>query len=253
MIGAILFHWILLFWTALAVIVCISLFFVNAPYGRYARRGWGRTINPKWGWFIMELPSFLLPYLFFFFSPRSQDITAFLFLLMWEVHYVQRALIFPFIMKKSPYRMPLLVMFLALFFNIINSYLNSGFLFVLSKPYGMGWLLDGRFICGAVLFLTGYIINIHSDSILRGLRKPGELAYKIPQKGLFRYISSPNYFGEIMEWTGWAVATWSLPGAAFALWTTANLAPRALSNHKWYKRTFPEYPSRRKALIPFLI
>jgi protein-S-isoprenylcysteine O-methyltransferase Ste14 len=253
LIGAYLFHWILLFWTALAVIVCISLFFVNAPYGRYARRGWGRKIDPKWGWFIMEAPSLLLPLLFFFFSARPQDITAFLFLFMWEVHYVQRVLIFPFVMKKGPYRMPLLVMFLALFFNIINSYLNSGFLFTLAEPYGMDWLLDGRFICGAILFFSGFLINIHSDSILRGLRGPGESAYKIPHKGLFRYISSPNYFGEIVEWTGWAVATWSLPGAAFALWTVANLAPRALANHKWYKKTFPEYPSRRKALIPFLL
>jgi len=253
LIGAYLFHWILLLWTALAVIVCISLFFVNAPYGRYARRGWGRTINPKWGWFIMETPSLLLPLLFFFFSARPQDITAFLFLFMWEVHYVQRVLIFPFVMKKGPYRMPLLVMFLALFFNIINSYLNSSFLFTLASPYGIDWLLDARFICGAGLFFSGYLINIHSDSILRGLRGPGESAYKIPYKGFFRYVSSPNYFGEIVEWTGWAVATWSLPGAAFALWTIANLAPRALANHKWYQETFPEYPSRRKALIPFLL
>jgi len=37
------------------------------------------------------------------------------------------------------------------------------------------------------------------------------------------------------------------------LWTIANLAPRALANHKWYKETFPEYPSQRKALIPFFL
>ncbi|MBD3413658.1 MAG: DUF1295 domain-containing protein [Candidatus Aminicenantes bacterium] len=242
----------LLIWTGLAVAVCVVLLFLNAPYGRYTRRGWGHTINPKWGWFLMESPSLVLPLVFFFTSSRPQDITAVLFLAMWEAHYIQRTLVFPLVMKKSPYQMPLLVMFLALFFNIINSSLNSRYLFVLAQPYGIDWLLDWRFIGGAVLFFSGLVINIHSDSILRSLRKPGETAYKVPQKGLFRYVSSPNYFGEIMEWFGWAVATWSLPGAAFALWTVANLAPRALANHRWYQKTFSHYPPKRKALIPFL-
>jgi hypothetical protein len=29
--------------------------------------------------------------------------------------------------------------------------------------------------------------------------------------------------------------------------------PRALHHHKWYKETFSEYPSRRKALLPFIM
>jgi steroid 5-alpha reductase family enzyme len=103
------------------------------------------------------------------------------------------------------------------------------------------------------MFFSGYIINIHSDSILRGLRAKNETGYKIPGTGLFKFVSSPNYFGEILEWTGWAVATWSLPGAAFALWTIANLAPRAFANHRWYLDHFPDYPSQRKALIPFIL
>jgi steroid 5-alpha reductase family enzyme len=250
---AVLFHWVLLFWTGLAVVVCFVLLFLNAPYGRHARKGWGKTIRPRWGWFIMESPSLILPFVFFFSSSRPQDITAVLFLVMWETHYIQRTLVFPLAMKKSPYRMPLLVMFLALIFNIVNSYLNSRYLFVLAKPYGVEWLIDWRFVIGVVLFFSGYAINIHSDSILRSLRKPEGRDYKIPHKGLFRYVSSPNYFGEIVEWIGWALATWSLPGAAFALWTLANLAPRALANHRWYKKTFSQYPSQRKALIPFIL
>jgi len=39
-------------------------------------------------------------------------------------------------------------------------------------------------------------------------------------------------------------------GLAFAVWTIANLAPRARSNHKWYRETFPDYPENRKALLP---
>lgn len=33
---------------------------------------------------------------------------------------------------------------------------------------------------GFLLFVTGLTINIHSDQILRSLRKPGEIVYKIP-------------------------------------------------------------------------
>jgi len=62
-----------------------------------------------------------------------------------------------------------------------------------------------------------------------------------------------DYLGEIVEWTGWAVATWSLAGLAFALYTAANLAPRALSHHAWYRARFPEYPPSRRALVPFLL
>ena len=62
-----------------------------------------------------------------------------------------------------------------------------------------------------------------------------------------------NYYGELLEWTGWAIATWSLAGASFAIWTFANLVPRALASHKWYIRQFPEYPKNRKAVIPYLL
>jgi protein-S-isoprenylcysteine O-methyltransferase Ste14 len=90
--------------------------------------------------------------------------------------------------------------------------------------------------------------------ILRSLRKPEENSgYKIPRGGFYSVVSCPNYFGEIMEWIGWAILTWSLAGLTFAFWTTANLLPRAISHHKWYKEQFEDYPEKRKALIPFLL
>jgi 3-oxo-5-alpha-steroid 4-dehydrogenase 1 len=84
------------------------------------------------------------------------------------------------------------------------------------------------------------------------LRQPGEGGYKIPQGGIYRYISCPNYFGEVLEWCGWALATWSLTGLTFAVWTFANLAPRARSHHAWYHSHFPTYPKERKAFIPWI-
>ena len=38
-----------------------------------------------------------------------------------------------------------------------------------------------------------------------------------------------------------------------ALWTAANLVPRAHRNHTWYLEKFgDQYPSGRKRLIPFV-
>ena len=53
-------------------------------------------------------------------------------------------------------------------------------------------------------------------------------------------------------WTGWAVATWTFAGAAFALFTAANLVPRARAHHRWYRETFPDYPPERAAILPGL-
>ena len=85
------------------------------------------------------------------------------------------------------------------------------------------------------------------------LRKPGETGYKLPRGGLYERVTCPNYLGELLEWVGFAIASWSLPGLAFAVYTAANLVPRALANRRWYRERFPDYPSERKALIPFLL
>ncbi|HEX6242129.1 MAG TPA: 3-oxo-5-alpha-steroid 4-dehydrogenase, partial [Polyangiales bacterium] len=95
--------------------------------------------------------------------------------------------------------------------------------------------------------------NRQSDRILLGLRAPGETGYKIPRGGLYSFISCPNYFGELVEWCGWALLTWSLPGLFFALFTAANLVPRALAHHRDYRRRFPDYPSERRAVLPFVL
>ncbi|KAL2306131.1 hypothetical protein Nmel_004037 [Mimus melanotis] len=105
---------------------------------------------------------------------------------------------------------------------------------------------------GLLLFLLGMGINIHSDLLLRQLRKPGEITYKIPQGGLFTYVSGANYFGEIVEWFGFAIATWSLPAFAFAFFTLCCIGPRAYHHHRYYLKTFTDYPKSRKALIPFV-
>jgi protein-S-isoprenylcysteine O-methyltransferase Ste14 len=167
------------------------------------------------------------------------------------VHYGQRTFIFPLLIKgKQP--MPISIIIFGILFNGINTYLQGRWIYTFSPPYLVNWLFSPLFIIGLIIFLSGFIINLHSDHIIRNLRKTGETEYKIPYGGMFRWVSCPSYLGEITEWTGWAIITWSLPGLVFAGWTFANLFPRARSHHKWYLETFPDYPKRRKALIPYI-
>jgi protein-S-isoprenylcysteine O-methyltransferase Ste14 len=234
----------------LAAIIFVVLFFINAPYGRHEQRGWGLTISNRLGWLIMESPSVLIFAGLFFVGEAPRTFPMLVFLGLWQAHYIHRAFIYPFMISNGRKLMPVAVMIMAIVFNFGNAYINARFLFSLSGGYPDTWMYSAQMLVGLTLFLSGFVINRWSDRILQNLRQPGETGYKIPSGGLYRWISCPNYFGEIVEWTGWAVATWSLPGLAFAVWTFANLAPRARAHHAWYHRHFPDYPPNRKALIP---
>lgn len=239
-------------WTGLAVVAFIGLFFLTVPYGRHSRSGWGITIDPRIGWVFMESASSLGFLAWFILGEYSIGTVPIAFLLMWELHYVYRAFVYPFRAREHKNRMPLLIALFAFLFNCVNSYINSRYLFTLSGGYALSWIWDARFIVGFVLFFIGLSMNWHADQILIKLHQSGTGEYGMPEGGCFRWLSCPNYLGEIIEWTGWAVATWSLPGLIFMFWTIANLTPRARSNHLWYRARFPEYPPNRKALIPFI-
>lgn len=236
----------------LGAITFLALQFISAPYGRHSRKGWGPEIPSRLGWVVMETPPVLCFLLFYSWGPNQWKTVPLVLLAMWLWHYVHRAYVYPFRMQIKGKTMPLVVALLAIAFNIPNAYINARWIGGFGS-YDSSWLTDPRFIVGLGLFAVGFAINFHSDAILFKLRKPGETGYKIPQGGLYRWISCPNYFGEILEWTGWAIATWSLAGLAFAVYTFANLAPRAFEHHRWYRETFEEYPQERKALIPFVI
>jgi protein-S-isoprenylcysteine O-methyltransferase Ste14 len=141
---------------------------------------------------------------------------------------------------------------MAIIFNCFNGFANGYGVFNLYN-YDTSWLFTWQFITGILIFITGFIINKIADKKLGSLKKNNSEEYVIPRGWLFNYISSPHYFGEIIEWAGWAIMTWSLPGLAFSVFTFANLFPRAIASHIWYKKHFPEYPSSRKAIIPFII
>lgn len=231
----------------------LALLFVPAPYGRHARAGWGPTLPTRLAWVVQELPAPLCFAIVFARGEHAGRLVPLLFLALWQLHYLQRTFVFPLLMRAGQRRTPLTTVLLAIAFNAVNASLNAYAISHGALRHTQAWLADPRLAVGVALFLAGWAANLHSDAILRHLRKPGEAGYRIPRGGLFRYVTAPNYLGEIVEWIGWAIATWTAAGFAFAFFTIANLAPRALSHHRWYHERFPDYPPERRALIPFVL
>jgi 3-oxo-5-alpha-steroid 4-dehydrogenase 1 len=236
---------------ALAVVTFVALRFTTAPYGRYLRRGWGRTVPARVGWLVMESVSSLLFAVVFFSGPRRAELVALVLFAMWQSHYVYRAFVYPLLLRGGR-PMPVVVVLLAIAFNVLNASVNAYWIGTLGR-YPNSWLADPRFLVGAALFGGGLSLHVWADRKLRRLRASTGNGYQIPYGGAYRWVSCPNYLGEMVEWTGWALATWSPAGFAFALYTVANLAPRAVDHHAWYHQQFPEYPAKRRALIPYVL
>lgn len=249
------FNIVLIVMTVMAVVVFVSLFFVDAGYGRFYAPKWGPAIDNRLGWMLMEAPVFVAMLLLWWLSDRREDGIRLVFLLLFELHYFHRAFVFPWLMRGRS-KMPLSIIGTAVLFNTLNAYMQGGWLFYVSPVdyYSADWLTSLPFLAGTALFLFGMGVNVHSDRIIRNLRKPGDTAHYLPRGGMFRWVTSANYFGELVEWTGFAILTWSVSGAVFALWTFANLAPRAARIYNGYRQEFPEQLDTRttKRIIPFI-
>lgn len=233
-----------------AALVFAALLFISAPYGRHARGGWGPTMPTRWAWVVMESPAVLAFIGIYCLGAQRASLAPLVLLGLWQLHYINRTFIYPFRIRSNGKRTAVSVVAMAIFFNIINAYLNARQLSELGA-YANSWLMDVRMIAGVLLFLGGRHINTKADAMLIALREEGD-GYRIPRGWLYEYISCPNYFGEVLQWCGFAIASWSWAGASFAVFTFANLVPRALSNHRWYLDKFPDYPRQRRAWLPLL-
>lgn len=249
------FHIFLIVMAALAVIVFVSLFFVDAGYGKFYNPKWGPSVDNRLGWVLMEAPVFFAMLLLWWFSGRRADPVRLVFLLFFELHYFHRSFIFPLKIRGRS-RMPLSIILMGVLFNTLNALMQGGWIFYFSPAvaYPSSWLSSLPFVLGTFLFFYGMFINIQSDGIIRNLRQPGDTRHYLPKGGMFRFVTSANYFGEFLEWVGFAVLTWSLSGAVFALWTFANLAPRAARIYDMYQREFPDEldPAKVKRILPYI-
>mmetsp|Transcript_86974 Transcript_86974/g.235699 ORF Transcript_86974/g.235699 Transcript_86974/m.235699 type:complete len:250 (+) Transcript_86974:67-816(+) len=233
----------------------------GAPYGRYNtveekkrsafRALTGCDVNAKVAWVLQECPTLIAAVGCWVHGSHEckQSVGSCLGLLCFVVHYANRTIIFP-IRSKGSKPIPLPVMLLAMFFCTANGYIQCRSLTRYLVVPENSW----TFPFGLVVWATGMWINTDADRILRDLRKPGEIGYKIPHGGMFTYVSGANFLGEIIEWFGYALALGgALPAVTFAVCTASNIGPRAVMHHKWYRDKFKDaYPKDRKALVPFL-
>jgi 3-oxo-5-alpha-steroid 4-dehydrogenase 1 len=261
--GNIFYDTLLIIGFVYAILVFVSSFFGTAQYGgRFGggKRSKGVKLNAKTGWILMELPGLLVFPVVFFLGSKSDQLVPMIFLVIWMVHYSNRALITPLLMRVQPgsnASFALSVVIAGWLTLFLHGYFNAAYISEFSDQYTDEWLTDPRFIVGICIYLIGFILNLHSDSILRNLRSknpsPDEPRYKITVGGAFRFVSCPQYLGEILSFVGFAIMTWNL-GAVFVLaMTVGNLAPRAIYTHRWFKKNFDNYPQERKALIPYVI
>ncbi|WCJ28419.1 3-oxo-5-alpha-steroid 4-dehydrogenase family protein [Euphorbia peplus] len=255
-----LFHYSLLAFYLIGPPTFISLRFLQAPYGKHNRPGWGPTISPPLAWFLMESPTLWLTLLLFPYGRHATNFKALILMAPYLIHYFHRTCIYPLRLllntknriAKPTNGFPASVALMAFVFNLLNAYLQSRFVSHYKEDYNDDGWFWWRFVIGLSIFVLGMWINIWSDRVLVGLKKEGG-GYKVPRGGWFEVVSCPNYSGELVEWLGWSVMTWSWVGFGFFLYTFANLVPRAFANHKWYLNKFGEdYPKKRKAVIPFL-
>ncbi|CAJ0599840.1 unnamed protein product [Cylicocyclus nassatus] len=219
---------------------------MRAVYGRYAAKS-ALVIPARLAWAVQEFPSFAIPA---YYACECQSIAGAIILALFIIHYFNRTFIYP-LHLNSANATPWYICLSAAAFCSVNGYMQGSFFGKYYHPTSFfGHPLT---YVGIAMFAAGMYINMQSDHILRNLRKPGETCYRIPRGGMFEYVSGANYLGEIIEWTGYAVASRTLPAVAFAIFTASNIGPRAVQHHQWYLNKFPDYPKERKALIPFLL
>jgi 3-oxo-5-alpha-steroid 4-dehydrogenase 1 len=237
----------------IALFVFVALYFVKAGYGIFRTPSWGPSISNRTAWILMESPVFLVMlWLWLGSDRRFQPVELTLFLLF-QLHYFQRSFVFPFLMTGKS-KMPLSIMLMGVLFNVLNGFMQGEWIFYLSpsEQYSASWFTSPMFIVGTIIFFAGMVINLHSDNVIRHLRKPGDTRHYLPSRGLYRYVTSANYFGEIVEWGGWALLTFSWSGLVFFWWTFANLVPRANAIYGRYRQEFGEAVGSRKRVFPFI-
>ena len=230
------------------------LFFVTllmpAPYGRYHLNALGPTIPNRMGWAIKESPGFFVFAAVFYLGDYGDSVASLIMGGLWLAHYFNRAFLMPLVFTKAKGRRMSVVVCVGGF--LYNAFI-AGMLGRWVSQFGQysdTWVYEPHFLIGVAIFLVGMYINVKSDLYLVGLRNRKAKGYSIPHGGLFRNLTSPNYLGELIEWIGWAVLTWSTIGLALAFCVAAQVFPRSLSHRTWYRRKFTDYPTERKAIIP---
>ena len=185
--------------TVLALAVFVALHFVEAGYGYLFNRKFGPGIPNRIGWMAMESPVFIAMCILWLCSDRALEAGPLALFILFQSHYLQRAFVFPLLIRGKG-RMPLGIVVMGMVFNTLNALMQGGWIFYVSPAdYYAGWFAQPYIYIGGALFVAGMAVNLHSDHIIRHLRRPGDTRHYIPRGGMFRYVSSANYFGDLVK------------------------------------------------------
>jgi len=259
--GNVIYDTALTFALVLVPLTIIGTKIFKTPYGRFGDNRVGIKMSPRMGWFLMEFPATITFIIVYINSGRPGHPVSIVFLIIWLIHYGYRGFLFPYLIRVNPgfkETFNLSVVSSGWMVTFLHGYLNAAFIATYGQHYTMSWFSDPRFAIGLIVYYSGFILILNSDSIMRNLR-PKDMTlraegprYKIPEGGLYKYVTNAHYLSELIAWGGFALVTWSLAGLFIFLISAANLIPRAKENHKWYLEKFDDYPEERKILIPFI-
>jgi 3-oxo-5-alpha-steroid 4-dehydrogenase 1 len=246
----------------LALITIIASRLGQGGYGRHlpSRASPRATMPAKAAWLLFECPQLFAFALSYWLLADAHSGASLLLFAVWQAHYCYRGLIYPLRRRDAGQRFPLANVGMGFFFNALNGFANAYAVSHAPHLQNWAWLQQPWFVAGALIAVCGWLTNFQADNILlrlRGGKQDGTAAhqsrYRIPYGGAFRWVSSANYFGEIVWWLGWALMSNTAAAWVFWAFTLSNLVPRALDNHRWYLQKFSDYPKGRKAVFPFVL
>ena len=149
------FNIFLIVMALLALAVYIALHYFEAGYGYLFNRKYGFPIPNRIGWVLMECPVFIAMTVLWLLSDRTWEAAPLALLILFQGHYLQRAFIFPLLIRGNS-KMPAGIVGMGMLFNTLNALMQGGWIFYISPAdYYEGWFSKPYFYIGAALFVAG--------------------------------------------------------------------------------------------------
>jgi len=106
----------------------------------------------------------------------------------------------------------------------------------------------------SLIFTVAWYHQLEAHKIFANLKIKNSNTHSIPEGSLFKYVSCPHYMCEIIMYTCLMgiLGTSHKTGVLVWAWVTINQVIAATMSHQWYLTKFEEYPTGRKAIIPFI-
>lgn len=241
-------------WTTANVILYISLLLITPILGLSERLGWSTLryskfraaegMSSRLGMFILYFMPIWVHLWACAFYDYSWSIPQVCLAACVLIHFLKRSAESLFLHKYAGPIDRMTVFQIAFFYSGVSwaaAYFNQ------FTPMNT----DLIFSLGCALFVVGFVGNFLHHKYLADLRKITS-AYFIPQKGLFRLVSCPHYFFEVLIWLGMAMICKQPFMYLTFMAMTFYLMARSAKAQAWYRSHFPDYPANRKAMIPFL-